>query len=176
MDRGAWRAAIHGVAKNWTRLSDWAHGTQPYLRVSPWKKREAPELYIVFFFFFCSGKLREWKSFSSKNMLKIITRFFHLTSASVILLFDVVNNQFLRKSHDHTGQDNVQKIDNRTWHGSMIHSSFPRSSLVACFWGRCKLTSLWTTETFTWAGAQEIFSKEPCWFPYSRVLLSFPYS
>ena len=23
MDREAWRAAIHGVAKNWTRLSDW---------------------------------------------------------------------------------------------------------------------------------------------------------
>ena len=22
MDREAWRAAIHGVAKNWTRLSD----------------------------------------------------------------------------------------------------------------------------------------------------------
>ena len=24
MDREAWRAAIHGVAKSWTRLSDWA--------------------------------------------------------------------------------------------------------------------------------------------------------
>ena len=23
MDRGAWRAAVHGVAKSWTRLSDW---------------------------------------------------------------------------------------------------------------------------------------------------------
>ena len=23
MDREAWRAAIHGVAKNWTWLSDW---------------------------------------------------------------------------------------------------------------------------------------------------------
>ena len=23
MDREAWRAAIHGVAKRWTRLSDW---------------------------------------------------------------------------------------------------------------------------------------------------------
>ena len=22
-DRGAWRATVHGVAKNWTRLSDW---------------------------------------------------------------------------------------------------------------------------------------------------------
>ena len=24
MDRGAWRAAVHGVAKSQTRLSDWA--------------------------------------------------------------------------------------------------------------------------------------------------------
>ena len=24
MDRKAWRAAIHGVAKSWTRLSDWS--------------------------------------------------------------------------------------------------------------------------------------------------------
>ena len=24
-DRGAWRATVHGVAKNWTQLSDWAH-------------------------------------------------------------------------------------------------------------------------------------------------------
>ena len=23
MDREAWRAAIHGVTKSWTRLSDW---------------------------------------------------------------------------------------------------------------------------------------------------------
>ena len=25
MDRGAWRAIIHGVAKSWARLSDWTH-------------------------------------------------------------------------------------------------------------------------------------------------------
>ena len=24
MDREAWRAVIHGVAKSWTRLSDWS--------------------------------------------------------------------------------------------------------------------------------------------------------
>ena len=26
-DRGAWRATVHGVAKNWTRLSDWTSNT-----------------------------------------------------------------------------------------------------------------------------------------------------
>ena len=30
MDREAWRAAIHGVAKSWTWLSDWTE-----LKVSP---------------------------------------------------------------------------------------------------------------------------------------------
>ena len=25
MDRGAWQATVHGVAKSWTRLSDYAH-------------------------------------------------------------------------------------------------------------------------------------------------------
>ena len=28
MDREAWRAAIHGVAKSWTRLSDWTELTE----------------------------------------------------------------------------------------------------------------------------------------------------
>ena len=28
MDREAWRAAIHGVAKSWTRLSDWTEWTE----------------------------------------------------------------------------------------------------------------------------------------------------
>ena len=29
MDRKAWRAAVHGVAKNWTRLSDWTELSHP---------------------------------------------------------------------------------------------------------------------------------------------------
>ena len=28
MDREAWRAAVHGVAKSWTRLSDWTEGRE----------------------------------------------------------------------------------------------------------------------------------------------------
>ena len=30
MDREAWRAAIHGVAKSWTRLSDWTELTHAF--------------------------------------------------------------------------------------------------------------------------------------------------
>ena len=33
MDREAWRAAVHGVAKNWTQLSNWTE-----LNWTPWKK------------------------------------------------------------------------------------------------------------------------------------------
>ena len=29
MDRGAWRATVHGVAKSWTRLSDLTHAHLP---------------------------------------------------------------------------------------------------------------------------------------------------
>ena len=43
MDRGAWLATVHGVAKNWTRLSDWAYKkkspvSQDYMSWEPgWK-------------------------------------------------------------------------------------------------------------------------------------------
>ena len=42
MDREAWRAAIHGVAKSWTRLSDW---NELNLALSPVKcEKNNPEL------------------------------------------------------------------------------------------------------------------------------------
>ena len=30
MDREAWRAPVHGVAKSWTRLSDWTELSTKY--------------------------------------------------------------------------------------------------------------------------------------------------
>ena len=33
MDRGAWQIAVHGVAKSWKWLSDWAHTTMTLLTV-----------------------------------------------------------------------------------------------------------------------------------------------
>ena len=35
MDRGSWRAAIHGVAKSWTRLSDWTELNWTYIFQKP---------------------------------------------------------------------------------------------------------------------------------------------
>ena len=51
MDREAWRAAVHGVTKSWTRLSDWTELNNPYILwcqlkllygCSPSKRRPAP--------------------------------------------------------------------------------------------------------------------------------------
>ena len=48
MDREAWRAAVHGVTKSWTRLSDWTELTDAvlsrvWLLTAPWPAaRPAP--------------------------------------------------------------------------------------------------------------------------------------
>ena len=38
MDRVAWRAAIHGVAKSQTRLSDWTEVSLLYLATAAWTR------------------------------------------------------------------------------------------------------------------------------------------
>ena len=35
MDEEAWHAAVHGVAKSWTRLSDWTELTEPNFSMKP---------------------------------------------------------------------------------------------------------------------------------------------
>ena len=38
MDRGAWRATVHGVAKSWVGLSDWVHThTHTHTQSSNWQ-------------------------------------------------------------------------------------------------------------------------------------------
>ena len=39
-DREAWRAAVHGVAKSWTQLSDSTTGVQAMVGVGDWWKRK----------------------------------------------------------------------------------------------------------------------------------------
>ena len=36
MDREAWRAAVYGVAKSWTRLSDWTNDCVGFCQTSTW--------------------------------------------------------------------------------------------------------------------------------------------
>ena len=59
MDREAWRAVIHGVAKSRTRLSDWTELNWPLSQSSRWKEaggtestRALRDFFISFFFFF----------------------------------------------------------------------------------------------------------------------------
>ena len=40
MDRVAWHAAIHGVAKSWTWPSDWTELTEQFLKYSPCKHKK----------------------------------------------------------------------------------------------------------------------------------------
>ena len=46
MDREAWRAAIHGVTKSWTRLSDWTHTHSSYVYMYIW------HIYLSWIFIF----------------------------------------------------------------------------------------------------------------------------
>ena len=39
MERGAWRAVVHGVAKSWTRLSDFTHTNLSWGESSPLLQR-----------------------------------------------------------------------------------------------------------------------------------------
>ena len=64
MNREAWRAVVHGVAKSWTRLSDWTEWTQGLgIRKSvdgrlqeagwvEWRAWERPQSWM------CRGKVR----------------------------------------------------------------------------------------------------------------------
>ena len=44
MDREAWRAAVHGVTKSWTRLSDWTEVNWTYIWMA-----SIPFLFILLF-------------------------------------------------------------------------------------------------------------------------------
>ena len=58
MDREAWRAVIHGVAKSWTQLSDWTElNWSLYLLVGLWRQRASG--CFSFFFFSFNHKLEK---------------------------------------------------------------------------------------------------------------------
>ena len=52
MDRGAWWATVHGVAKSWTRLSNFTHFMLSILENIPWVLEK--NVYSGFFFFWWS--------------------------------------------------------------------------------------------------------------------------
>ena len=47
MDREAWRAAVHGVAKSWTRLSDWTKLNWELRKIAGENKKEFQLEYVV---------------------------------------------------------------------------------------------------------------------------------
>ena len=55
MDREAWRAAIHGVAKSWTRLSDWTELNLESICLLPQSHILKPDLHILLNTFYTLG-------------------------------------------------------------------------------------------------------------------------
>ena len=47
-DREAWRATVHGVAKSWTRLSDWTKTAYPYDSTDDVNTQLAKAVYVRF--------------------------------------------------------------------------------------------------------------------------------
>ena len=46
MNMEAWRAVIHGVAKSWTRLSDWTE-LIPQYKIKSWKSEKKPDFWEI---------------------------------------------------------------------------------------------------------------------------------
>ena len=77
MDREAWRAAIHGVTKSWTRLSDWTEQNWSrawFYKLSPLLSRDcglpldAPSSFIALF------------KINSERLSELLQTFYHLIS------------------------------------------------------------------------------------------------
>ena len=61
-DRGAWRVAVHGVAKSWTQLSAWTTKTNALIGDRLDKLWLSPTIGIHAFFFFSCSSFKEAKA------------------------------------------------------------------------------------------------------------------
>ena len=92
MDREAWRAAIHGVAKSRTRLSDWTelnwysvlYCLQNILYMNLPKEKKYEMKSLIVFFLHLSRKYQYWNYLNSCFILEI-RRLIHLDGSMVIL-------------------------------------------------------------------------------------------
>ena len=78
MDREAWRAAVHGVAKSWTWLSDWTEGLSKCTSSTSPSPGPSP---IFFFHLFFKNNILTWTTF------KVFTEFITMLLLFYILAF-----------------------------------------------------------------------------------------
>ena len=74
MDREAWRAAVHGVAKSWTRLSDWT-------------ELNWTQISVFRCFSFSAVSFKEFIHFIFSNLLA--ETFYHVLRFSFIHMYDL---------------------------------------------------------------------------------------
>ena len=75
MDREAWRAAVHGVAKSWTQLSDW---TERIISLCSINTCQSLSLSFFFLDVFCSkgdrmSSTRNWSQALSSEIWVLVT-------------------------------------------------------------------------------------------------------
>ena len=81
MDRGSWHAAVQGVTKSWTRLSDWTESILKFL----FFPSVVPSLCLTsafFFFFFCT-----WWSIHQREKIHFQCMCLHKALSFVTLMF-----------------------------------------------------------------------------------------
>jgi len=135
MDREAWRAAIHGVAKSWTRLSDWTELN--------WRRQDSclPHFSLLELQSWWSG----WVVFFRLRPSKVFGECLKISLEKTLMLGKIEGRR-------RRGWQRIRLLDGIT--DSMDMSKSPlrvgdgQGSLVCCSpWGPKELN---TTERLTW--------------------------
>ena len=109
-DRESWRAAVQGVAKSWTRLSNWTTKENKYIS------------YTQFFYFVLKGQL--FPSLEHKNYLA----FFYLSIPAKFFIFRIIYyiQKWVREKTDEIKSQNCSIctfffILETDWQVSLLH-------------------------------------------------------
>ena len=106
MDREAWRAAIHGVAKSWTRLSDWTelnwtgdvgNGNESVIEykllairlINSWDLMYSIVIKLVILFYTVKIAKKERFKFSYDNQKMVVIWGYACVNIMVLIIFNI---------------------------------------------------------------------------------------